>query len=123
MTTQRRALPKLTIGLDLGDRFTQRCALDARGQVRATERLRTTPAALERQFAGHPRCRIVLEVGTHSPWVSRLLERLGHEVLVANARQRRLIYGSDRTSDRVDAETLARLKHKLLFIANALKQR
>jgi transposase len=79
------------IGLDLGDCFTQLCALDARGQIRATARLRTTPAALERQFAALPRCRIVLEVGTHSPWVSRLLQRLGHEVLVANARQLRLI--------------------------------
>lgn len=109
MTTRRMALPKLTIGLDLGDRFTQLCALDARGQIRATERVRTTPAALERHFTGLPHARIVLEVGTHSPWVSRLLEHLGHEVLVANARQLRLIYGSDRKSDRVDAETLARL--------------
>jgi transposase len=109
VTTRRMALPKLTIGLDLGDRFTQLCALDARGQILATERLRTTPAALERHFAGHPRSRLVLEVGTHSPWVSRVLQRLGHEVLVANARQLRLIYGSDRKSDRVDAETLARL--------------
>ena len=91
MTTPRMALPKLTIGLDLGDRSTQLCALDARGQIRAMERLRTTPAALERHGAALPRCRIVLEVGTHSPWVSRLLQRLGHEVLVANARQLRLI--------------------------------
>ncbi len=109
MTTRWMALPKLTIGLDLGDRFTQLCALDVQGQVVATERLPTTPAALERHCAALPRCRIVLEVGTHSPWVSRLLEHLGHEVLVANARQLRLIYGSDRKSDRVEAETLARL--------------
>ncbi len=109
MTTSRMVLPKLTIGLDLGDRYTQLCAVDARGRVVATDRLRTTPAALERHVASHPRSRIVLEVGTHSPWVSRLLERHGHEVLVANARQLRLIYGSDRKSDRVDAETLARL--------------
>ena len=86
MTTPRMALPKLTIGLDLGDHYTQLCALDARGQIRASERLRTTPAALERHCAALPRCRIVREVGTHSPWVSRLLQRLGHEVLVANAR-------------------------------------
>ena len=101
--------PKLTVGLDLGDRFTQLCALDAQGRIVATARLRTTPAALERHVASLPRGRIVLEVGTHSPWVSRLLQRLGHEVLVANARQLRLIYASDRKSDRVDAETLARL--------------
>lgn len=109
MTIRRITLPKLTIGLDLGDRFTHLCALDARGHSATTERLRTRPAALERALAGLPRCRIVLEVGTHSPWVSRRLERLGHEVLVANARQLRLIYGSDRKCDRVDAETLARL--------------
>jgi transposase len=109
MTTPRMARRKLTIGLDLGDRFTQLCALDARGQILATERLRTTPAALERHCAALPHCRIVLEVGTHSPWVSRVLLRLGHEVLVANARQLQLIYASDRKSDRVDAETLARL--------------
>ena len=54
MTTPRMALPKLTIGLDLGDRFTQLCALDARGQILATERLRTTPAALERHSSPHP---------------------------------------------------------------------
>jgi transposase len=91
MTTRRMALPKLTIGLDLGDRFTQLCAVAVHGQVVATDRLRTTPAALERRLGRLPRCRIVLEVGTHSPWVSRLLERGGHEVLVANARQLRLI--------------------------------
>jgi transposase len=109
MMIARMVPPKLTVGLDLGDRSTALCALDAAGQVVATERLRTTSAALERRFTGLPRCRIVLEVGTHSPGVSRLLEHLGHEVLVANARQLRLIYGSDPKSDRVDAETLARL--------------
>jgi transposase len=50
-----------------------------------------------------------MEVGTHSPWVSRLLGRLGHEVLVANARQVKLISTSSRKDDRMDAQTLARL--------------
>ena len=53
--------------------------------------------------------RIVIEVGTHSPWVSRVLEACGHEVLVANARKIRLIYANDRKSDRIDAECRARL--------------
>ncbi len=38
-----------------------------------------------------PRSRIALETGTHSPWVSRLLSELGHEVIVAHARNVRLI--------------------------------
>jgi len=52
---------------------------------------------------------MALEVGTHSPWLSRWLERLGHEVIVANARQVKLISASSRKDDRLDAQTLARL--------------
>jgi transposase len=38
-----------------------------------------------------------------------LLESYGHDVIVANARQVRVIYESDRKNDKVDARTLARL--------------
>jgi transposase len=65
--------------------------------------------ALERRFAQSEPLRIVLEAGTHSPWVSRLLSDLGHEVLVANPRKLRLIYQNESKSDRVDAEYLARV--------------
>jgi transposase len=99
----------ITIGLDVGDRWSEVCVLDASGTVRSTRRVRTTTPALEQWFGTQPASRVVLEVGTHSPWVSRLLTGLGHEVLVANAYQLRLIYASPRKSDRVDAETLARL--------------
>jgi transposase len=64
---------------------------------------------MERRFRGTERLRVVLEVGTHSPWVSRVLESCGHEVLVANARKLRLIYAGDRKNDRVDARCLARV--------------
>ena len=51
--------------------------------------------------------RIALEAGTHSPWISRLLMALGHEVLVANPRKLRLIAESDAKHDRADARLLA----------------
>jgi len=35
-----------------------------------------------------PRSRIALETGTHSPWVSRLLTVLGHEVIILTIRWR-----------------------------------
>jgi transposase len=60
-------------------------------------------------FGSMPRSRIALETGTHSPWVSRLLSELGHEVIVAHARNVRLIGESRRKDDRLDAQTLARL--------------
>ena len=55
------------------------------------------------------RARVALEAGTHSPWVSRLIESCGHETLVANARKLRMIYGNDRKSDNLDAASLARV--------------
>jgi len=71
-------------------------------------RVRTTAAGLRRRFTGS-RSRVVLEVGSQSAWISRLLSELGHEVFVANARHVALIHGSHNKSDRVDAESLARL--------------
>lgn len=99
----------VVIGLDLGDRYSQLCALDAEGIVVEEARVQTTQVAVRTWFEGRGSVCVALEVGTHSPWVSRLLASLGHEVIVANARHVRMIYGGDRKSDRLDAEALARL--------------
>ena len=56
-----------------------------------------------------PSSRVALEVGTHSPWVSRHLASIGHEVIVANPHKVKLITQSLRKNDRVDAVSLARL--------------
>ncbi len=82
---------KLTIGLDLGDRSSWYCVLNEAGEVLLEQRLATTPKAMQEVFGGMPRCRIALETGMHSPWVSRVLSELGHEVIVAHARNVRLI--------------------------------
>lgn len=101
---------KTTAGLDLGDKHSHLCLIDTEsGEVVEEGRLRTTPEAFERRFGSERPMRIAVEVGTHSPWVSRLLEECGHEVLVANPRKTRLIYGSGRKTDKLDAEKLARL--------------
>ena len=100
---------KLTIGLDLGDRNSWYCVVDEAGQIQLEQRVRTTAKALQEVFGAMPRSRIALEIGTHSPWISRLLSELGHEVIVANARKVRLIGESRKKDDRLDAQTLARL--------------
>jgi transposase len=100
---------KLTVGLDLGDRYCQVCVLDDAGKVCEEGRVATRAAALRRRFSTAEPVRVVLEAGTHSPWVSRLLAELGHEVIVANPRKLRFIYANDSKSDRVDAEYLARV--------------
>jgi transposase len=99
----------LTIGLDLGDKYSEACVLDGSGEVLESFRVRTSQAGLDRAFARFAAARVVLEVGTHSLWVSRRLARQGHEVIVANPRRVRLIAESDAKSDEFDAELLARL--------------
>jgi transposase len=99
----------LTIGLDLGDKYSEACVLEGSGEVLESFGVRTSQAALDRALARFGTARVVLEVGTHSPWVSRRLARQGHEVIVANPRRVRLIAENDSKSDRFDAELLARL--------------
>ena len=100
---------RTTVGLDMGDTYAQACILDDEGEVIEESRVSTTPKAFRRRFQGMPPARIVLEAGTHSPWASRLLENLGHEVIVANPRMLRFIYGNDSKNDRADAAYLARV--------------
>ncbi len=83
--------------------------LGGSGEVVGAGRVATTKKAMLQQFERIGRCRIAIEVGTHSPWVSRLLKSLGFEVIEANARQVQLISASSRKNDRMDAEMLARL--------------
>ena len=100
---------KLTIGLDLGDRWSFYCVMDEAGKIILEQKVATTPEAMKQAFAKIPRSLIALETGTHSPWVSRRLGELGHQVLVAHAQKVQLITKSTRKDDRHDARTLARL--------------
>jgi len=100
---------KLTTGLDLGDRSSCYCVLDEGGRIVLEQRVSTTAKALREVFGKMPRSRVALETGLHSPWVSRLLGEFGHEVIVAHARNVRLIGESRKKDDRLDAQTLARL--------------
>ncbi len=79
------------------------------GRIQLEQRVRTTAKVLQEVFGAMPRSRIALEIGTHSPWISRLFSELGHEVIVANAHKVRLIGENRKKDDRLDVQTLARL--------------
>lgn len=97
------------IGIDLGDKKSNYCFMDRGEEFLAEDQLPTTPEAFAAYFEATPKSRIALEVGTHSPWVSSLLESLGHEVYVANPRKMESIKKNKRKNDKNDARTLARL--------------
>jgi transposase len=107
--TRRRQQRPQTVGVDVSDKISHFCVLGPEGEITAEGTFRTTPRGFSEQFPSTKQFRVVLEVGTHSPWISRVLRELGHEVVVANAGRVRMIYGNDNKNDRVDARTLARL--------------
>jgi transposase len=98
-----------TVGCDLGDKYSHLCVLDGVGEVEGRARLTTSKAGFAKWFSELAPCRVALEVGTHSRWVAKLLQELGHEVIVANPREVRLIHQGKRKNDKLDAEKLARL--------------
>jgi hypothetical protein len=94
---------RLTVGVDLGDRWSQYCILGLEGETLAEGQLRTTQEDVREFFQALTVARVVMEVGTHSAWMQDVITEWGHEVLVANPR---LMEGSKRRkrkSDRIDA--------------------
>jgi transposase len=97
-----------TIGIDLGDKVSRYCIVDQDGEVVEEGSFRNQASSIEKHFGGEPR-RIALEAGAQSAWISRELKGLGHEVIVANARELKWITSSDTKNDPVDALKLALL--------------
>lgn len=98
-----------TIGVDMGDKNHRICVLDGEGEVVERTTVTNTAKAIEKYFRKPSACLVVLEAGTHSRWVSEVLEKIGHEVLVGNPRKLPVIWKSDAKSDDRDAEMLARI--------------
>ena len=97
------------IGMDLGDRMTQLCVISKEGEVLEEARVRTATPALESYLRRRKPCRVVLEAGSQSPWVQRLVRSCGHEAVVLNPHKVRVIAESVGKSDEADAAVLADL--------------
>ena len=97
------------IGIDVGDRMSEICILDHAGRVVQRTRVRTTPQGFLQSLSAFAGSHVAIETGTHCAWIARVLGNCGLDVTVANARELRKIYQSDRKNDRTDAEMLARM--------------
>lgn len=109
MVDSTKGTSKMTIGLDLGDKYSHLKMFDSKGDIIEVGQIRTNPEDFKRRFAGIEPALVALEVGTHSPWAFRVIEECGHEVIVANSRQIPLISQNNQKSDDHDPELLGRL--------------
>jgi transposase len=108
---------KKVVGLDLGDKKHVAVVFDADGVEHAAECVTNTVKQVTKYFEQHAGAVVVMEAGTHSGWISRLLEKMGHEVWVGNPRKLRAIWDSTDKSDARDARVLGlmfRLEPRLL---------
>jgi transposase len=92
-----------TLGLDLGDRRSSYCLISSEGVVIDEAQVLTTKEALTSLFERLEPCRIAIEACGHVHWIAKLAEERGHEVIVADPRELRLISRSGRKNDRNDA--------------------
>ena len=99
---------QMTVGIDLGDKWSHYCILDEEANVVEEGRFRTVASSVEKHFQRMPPARVALEAGTHSIWITQQLQAYGHEVLVANVTELHAIVRNISKSDQVDAEKLAR---------------
>ncbi len=109
MTNSTVTVSPITVGLDVGDKRTHFCALDSDRKVVARGSFLTTRAHLVTALAPFAGAKVVLEAGSQSPWMSRVLRERGHEVQVADPRRVALISKDPRKTDRRDAEVLSRM--------------
>jgi transposase len=105
----RPNLDRLTVGVDLGDQWSNYCILGLGGETLREGQFRTRRQEVGEFFQGLAVSRVVIEVGTHSAWVREVIAGLGHEVLVANAQRMEGRKRRRRKNDRIDAAKLARL--------------
>ena len=106
---QKPNLDRLTVGLDLGDQWSNYCIVGLGGETLMEGQFRTSPQAIGEFFQGLSQSRLVIEVGTHSARVREVIAGIGHEVLVANARRMEGSKRRRRKNERIDAVKLARL--------------
>ena len=97
------------VGLDISDKQGTYVVLTVDGRIVDEGKVPMTKVGLDRCFGPRDACIIAIETGTHSPWISRALKAMAHDVIVANSRQIPLIFRSNRKNDRLDALSLAKL--------------
>lgn len=102
-------IPVETIGIDLGDKAHRVCIVDRLGNITLEKSIDNNRAALAELACQHQSARFVMEVGTHSPWISALFRDMDCEVIVGNSRKLKAISQHERKCDELDARILAKI--------------
>ena len=104
---------ELTVGMDLGNKKNEIYIMNSiNGNPVETGSVlndRVSIGNYFQRFLEPKNVKVVIEAGTHSPWIYHLLKDMGFVILVGNPRKLRMIWMSDNKNDQKDAEMLARI--------------
>lgn len=105
------------VGIDLHKSESQICVLREGGETPVEMRIRTTPERLQKTLAPYREAQVLLESSTESEWVARLLESLGHQVVVADPNYAPMYAHRSRRikTDRRDARALAEASRNCVY--------
>jgi transposase len=111
------------IGIDIGDKKNFVCILNNKGEILFRKEILNNKEQMEEYFESIEKASIVFEVGSHSPWISRLLVAIGHDVFICNPRRLATVSQNLKKSDEEDCLILAQLlltgKHLLKQVRHA----
>lgn len=98
------------VALDVSDRTAEVCILDRTGVLDQFKIMLDEESLRTRiPFVAPDAGVVVIETGTRSAWLKRVLTRLGMRVVVADARKLKAVSASPTKTDRNDARMLAKL--------------
>ena len=96
-------------GIDLASKTSAMCVMDGKGEVLCEQMLFTDENDLREQFGQGETLRIVIEACPLAEWAARVLEALGHEVVVIDPRRAKAVICTKKKTDKLDARNLARM--------------
>lgn len=100
---------ELYCGIDLGVKSSVFCMVNKKGQVVSEDELPTAESCFEQTFGGIKMMRVVVEACSLAEWACRLLELLGHEAIIIDARQAKAVVRAKKKTDKIDARKLAQM--------------
>lgn len=96
-------------GIDLASKSSAICILGSNGEILFEGACPTDEDGFRQALKSWRTLHCVIEASPLSEWVARMLESLGHEVVVIDPRRAKAIITSKKKTDKLDARNLARM--------------
>ncbi len=100
---------KTYCGIDLGVKSSAFCLVDEQGKVLTEGDVVMDKQCLKHIFGSMEPMSMVVEACPMAEWVCQLLEELGHEAVIIDARQAKAVIHSKKKTDKIDARKLAQI--------------